>query len=150
MNFYTKTLMAVAALSAFVGTAVAADVQTVGVKTDAGQDIRITTQDDGTFVVTNGKETFAGADAANLLEEQGVKLSVSSTGTVLGLDFKNGNGAVTQKPQFVKSTTTAVTKKPMVLLPPNEAATSAEVTRMFNMTTGSRLSDKLGDQPVSR
>lgn len=149
MNFYTKTLMAAVALSALTGTAAAADVQTMAVKTGAGQDVAITTQEDGSIVVVNGGETLTGANAANWLQQQGVVLTVSPTGTVLGLDFKNGNGAVTQKPAFVKSAP-VVAKKPVVVLPPNEAATSAEMTRMFDMTTGARLSDKLGDKPVSR
>lgn len=145
MNFYIKTLMAAVALSALTGTAAAADVQTMAVKTGAGQDVAITTQEDGSIVVVNGSETLTGANATNWLQQQGVVLTVSPTGTVLGLDFKNGNGAVTQKPAFVKSAP-VVAKKPFVVLPPNEAATSAEVSHMFNRTTGS----KLGDKPVSR
>lgn len=36
MSFYTKTLMVAVALSALTGTAAAADVQTMAVKTGAG------------------------------------------------------------------------------------------------------------------
>lgn len=83
MNFYTKTLLT-AAMAAVMGAAVAADVQTVAVKTGAGQDIRITTQDDGTLVVTDGTQTLSGTEAAAFLEAQGVVITVSPRGRFWG------------------------------------------------------------------
>ena len=148
MNFYTKTLLT-AAMAAVMGAAVAADVQTVVVKTGAGQDIRITTQDDGTLVVTDGTQTLSGTEAVAFLEAQGVVITVSSTGTILGLTFKDNAGTVTQKPEFVKGTTETVESAPAaaaVVMPANDAVTSTLMSQTFNTTTGSTL----GDKPVSR
>ena len=150
MNFYTKTLLAVACAAA-MGAAAAADVQTVAVKTGAGQDVRITTQDDGTLVVTDGTQTLSGTEAAAFLEAQGVMITVSSTGTILGLTFKDNAGTVTQKPEFVKGTTETVESAPAaaaaaVVMPANDAVTSTLMSQTFNTTTGSTL----GDKPVSR
>lgn len=147
MNFYTKTLLA-AAMAVAVGAAAAADVQTVAVKTGAGQDIRIATQDDGTLVVTDGAKTLGGDEAAAFLQNQGVALTVSPTGTVLGLSFKENAGVVTQKPTFVKEAAGAVRSKAATVevLPANVAPTSTVYSQIFNGETGSRLNDK----PVSR
>ena len=148
MNFYTKTLLT-AAMAAVMGAAVAADVQTVAVKTGAGQDIRIATQDDGTLVVTDGTQTLSGTEAAVFLEAQGVVITVSSTGTILGLTFKDNAGTVTQKPEFVKGTPETVESAPAaaaVVMPANDAVTSTLMSQTFNTTTGSTL----GDKPVSR
>ena len=115
MKLSTKSLVAVA-IAAAMGAAVAADVQTVSVKTGAGQDISITTQDDGTLVVFDGQNTLTGAAAASFLQSQGVTLTVSSTGVIMGLSFADGAGTVTAKPSFVSATAQATA----------EAASSSE------------------------
>ena len=76
-------------------------------------------------------------------------ITVSSTGTILGLTFKDNAGTVTQKPEFVKGTTETVESAPAaaaVVMPANDAVTSTLMSQTFNTTTGSTL----GDKPVSR
>ncbi len=171
MKLSTKSLVAVA-IAAAMGAAVAADVQTVSVKTGAGQDISITTQDDGTLVVFDGQNTLTGAAAASFLQQQGVTLTVSSTGVIMGLSFADGAGTVTAKPSFVSataqataeaassseaaaadasseassSTASASTSTSVAVasfaLPANTTATSATMSQTFNSETGSKVDDK--------
>ena len=171
MKLSTKSLVA-ALVAAAMGAAVAADVQTVSVKTGAGQDISITTQDDGTLVVFDGQNTLTGAAAASFLQSQGVTLTVSSTGVIMGLSFADGAGTVTAKPSFVSataqataeaassseatvadasseatsSTAAASTSTSVAVasfaLPANTTATSATMSQTFNSETGSKVDDK--------
>ena len=170
MKLFTKSLVA-ALVAAAMGAAVAADVQTVSVKTGAGQDISITTQDDGTLVVFDGQNTLTGAAAASFLQSQGVTLTVSSTGVIMGLSFADGAGTVTAKPSFVSataqataeaassseaaadasseatsSTAAASTSTSVAVasfaLPANTTATSATMSQTFNSETGSKVDDK--------
>ncbi len=172
MKLFTKSLVA-ALVAAAMGAAVAAEVQTVSVKTGAGQDISITTQDDGTLVVFDGQNTLTGAAAASFLQSQGVTLTVSSTGVIMGLSFADGAGTVTAKPAFVSATaqataeaassseaaaaeassdssSTASTTSSVAVasfaLPANTTATSATMSQTFNSETGS----KVDDIPVSK
>lgn len=102
MKLFTKSIMAVA-LSAVMGVAMAADVQKVSVKTGSGKDVTIVTQDDGTLAVFDGQNTLTGAAATSFLQSEGVTVTVSPTGVVMGLSFADGAGTVTEKPVFVSS-----------------------------------------------
>lgn len=142
MKFITKSLLALA-LSGAVSMALAAEVQKVSVATASGQDAEITTQDDGTLAVSVGGQVLTGDAATAFLTKEGVGLSVSPTGMIMGVNFANG-GRVTQKPVTVARPADAArpARLSSVMLPPNEAAGSAAQAAGIIRMTEQRIDER--------
>lgn len=136
MNFIKKSLL-VMALAGAASVALAAEVQKVGVATASGEAVEITTADDGSYVVVVGGKTLAGAEAANFLAQEGITITVSPTGTIMGVDTKQG-ASVKSAPTFVATKATSTTQNAPIstnALPSITAASSATVDTSIPLTS---------------
>ncbi|MDO5530792.1 hypothetical protein [Sutterella sp.] len=156
MNRIAKSLTAIALICG-AAWAVAAPVQEAAFATSAGT-LTLTTGDDGSLSVSDGKQVYVGAQALDLLTQFGINLNITSGGVIQGvrLDPAQSGTSVAIAPRYIRSGSSAtITDENTYVnraingtelvnnLPENTPTASSIYSQRYDEATGSSAKDEV-------